>query len=38
MERMKKTAPTEAVGSILDAGQEAKMEILAQCVFLRKEI
>jgi len=28
-ERMKETAPTEAVGCIIDGGQEAKTEILA---------
>ena len=30
MERMKETAPTEAVGCTIDGGQEAKMEILVE--------
>jgi hypothetical protein len=31
-ERVKKNAPTEAVGCILDIGREAKKEILEKCI------
>jgi hypothetical protein len=31
MEKMRETAPTEAVGCTIDAGQDGKTEILVYC-------